>query len=122
LGFQRTGSGSPKENAHPGELSLGDKLLNTGIGIVTALNRVTVDYQDTQGTYLPGYTAGVGFIGTLKPSAGFTFGSQSDIRRKAAEKGWLTLFQGFNDQYMTNERKTLNIHAGVDLLPELTID
>src|SRR5699024_7813019 len=92
------------------------------VGILTALERVQVDYQETQGTFLPGYTRGVGFGGTLKPTAGFTFGLQDDVRAEAANNGWLTLYQEFNEQYTETESRQLNIQASVDLLPGLTID
>ena len=44
------------------------------------------------------YTPSIGFVGTLKPSAGFTFGSLAEIREEAARKGWLTLYPEFNEQ------------------------
>lgn len=124
LGFARDSqrsSRSENDNA-PDKLSFGDKMLNTGIGILTALERVSVNYEDIEGTFLPGYLQNVGFIGTMKPSTGFTFGSQSDVREMAASKGWLTLYQDFNQQYTTNATKTLNIKADINLLPDLTID
>lgn len=98
------------------------KLYNTAIRILTAIDRVQFDYQETQGTFLPGYTNNVGFAGTFKPTFGFTFGGQNDIRREAANNGWLTMYQEFNQQYMETESRQLNVQVGVDLLPDLTID
>ncbi|WP_449421129.1 T9SS outer membrane translocon Sov/SprA [Psychroflexus sediminis] len=104
------------------ELSAGDKALNTLIGLVTALGRVQINYSETKGIFLPGYTNDVGFGGTLKPTAGFTFGSQNDVRREAARKGWLTMYQDFNEQYTSTDNQQLDIQAGLKLLPGLTVD
>ncbi|MAO34393.1 MAG: cell surface protein SprA [Zunongwangia sp.] len=100
----------------------GNKAVNTLIDVVTAVKRLQVNYRNTQGTFLPGYTRSIGFMGTLKPSAGFTFGMQDEIRYEAARRGWLTLYQNFNQQFTTNKNEELNAQASVDLLPDLTID
>jgi len=98
------------------------KTFNTIIGVVTAIKRIQVSYSDNQGIFLPGYTQSIGFMGSLKPTTGFTFGSQSDVRYMAARRGWLTLFQEFNQQYTSVSREQLDLQASVDLLPDLTID
>src|SRR5690606_2287947 len=71
---------------------------------------------------LPGYIRSVGFIGTAKPSLGFVFGSQADVRFDAARKGWLTTFTDFNQQYMEVTNKQLNISATAQHIQDLTID
>lgn len=122
LGFKRGGGNNNAGSSDSDELSFGDKILNTGVDVLTAVNRVTVNYEQTNGTFLPGYLQNIGFVGTLKPTTGFIFGSQADVRETAASKGWLTLYQQFNQQYTTNETKTLSFQADIDLLPDLTID
>lgn len=104
------------------ELSTGDKALNSLIGVVTILDRVQINYSDTKGIFLPGYTNNIGFGGTLKPTAGFTFGSQNDVRREAARRGWLTMYQDFNEQYTRTDNQQLDFQAGLKPLPGLTID
>jgi len=114
-----------QQQPHPEEdtdLSFGDKMLNTGITILRAVDNARVTYSESRGIYLPGYTNNVGFAGTLKPTAGFVFGGQRDVREIAARKGWLTLFQDFNEQYTRNLNEQLDIQAGIKLLPGLTID
>ncbi|WP_438961533.1 cell surface protein SprA [Nonlabens sp.] len=106
---------TPKEN-------FGNKAYNTLIGIATSIKRAQINYQENQGTFLPGYTPAIGFIGTLKPTTGFTFGSQAEIRDLAARRGWLTLFQDFNQQYSEVESTQLDINVNVDLLKDLKID
>lgn len=95
---------------------------NTMIDLVTMVKRINLSYTSNTGKVLPGYTESVGFIGTLRPSWGFVFGSQSDVRYEAAQKGWLTTFPEFNQQYMSREATQLNISANVQPFRDLTID
>ncbi len=106
---------TPKKN-------FGNQAYNTLIGIVTSVKRAQINYQENNGIFLPGYTPAIGFIGTLKPTTGFTFGSQAEIRDIAARRGWLTLFQDFNQQYSEVESKNLDVNVNVDLLKDLKID
>lgn len=110
------------EDTAASNLNGGEKVFNSFVGIVSAIKRIQVDYQETQGTFLPGYTRDVGFAGTMKPTLGFTFGSQRDVREEAARNGWLTLYQEYNEQYLETESRQLNLQASIGLLPDLTID
>ena len=103
-------------------LSGGDKAINTLIGIVTAVKKIQLNYQENNGIFLPGYTPSIGFFGTLKPTSGFVFGSQAEIRDLAARKGWLTIYPEFNEQYTEVENKQLDIQANLELIPDLKID
>lgn len=98
------------------------KAYNTLINILTGVKTIQVNYRENNGIFLPGYTESVGLFGTLRPTAGFTFGFQDEIRYLAAQRGWLTLYQSFNQQYSTVENEQLDIQASLDLLPDLTID
>ncbi|WP_298550035.1 cell surface protein SprA [uncultured Algibacter sp.] len=98
------------------------KLLNAGIDILTSIKRIQVNYSENNGTFLPGYLQTPGFIGTLKPTLGFTFGSQSDIRDLAARRGWLTTFQEFNQQFTATNTKQLDISASLQPVRDLKID
>uniref|UniRef100_UPI00313D13DD T9SS outer membrane translocon Sov/SprA n=1 Tax=Joostella sp. CR20 TaxID=2804312 RepID=UPI00313D13DD len=95
---------------------------NAMIDLVTMVKRINVSYSENNGKLLPGYTESVGFIGTLRPSWGFVFGSQSDVRFEAAQKGWLTTFPEFNMQYMSRKANQLNISANIQPVRDLTID
>lgn len=103
----------------PGKTS---KFFNVAVDILTMVKRVNINYNENNGTVLPGYTRSIGFIGTTKPTLGFVFGSQSDIRFEAARNGWLTTFQEFNQQFIRRTNKQLNITATALPVPELTID
>lgn len=98
------------------------KAFNTLVDIVTMVKRVNVNYSENSGKVLPGYTQSIGFIGTARPTLGFVFGSQADVRFEAARKGWLTTFTEFNSQYMQNSNKQLNITATAQPTQDLTID
>ncbi len=104
------------------KLSIGDMAYNTLIGLVTSVKKVNVNYQQDNGILLPGYIREPGFVGTLKPTVGFTFGSQAEIRDIAARNGWLTLYQDFNQQYQEVEGRQLNIQASLGLIKDLKVD
>lgn len=92
------------------------------IGVLTSVKNIQINYTQNEGTVLPGFTQGVGFLGTTKPSLGFVLGSQSDIRYEAAKRGWLTNYQDFNQNFTQVSSKVLNMTANVDLFPDFKID
>lgn len=92
------------------------------IGVATSIKNVQINYTQNEGTVLPGFTPGVGFLGTTKPSLGFVLGSQSDIRYEAAKNGWLTNYQDFNQNFTQVTTKMLDMTAKVDLFPDFVID
>lgn len=122
----------PKPAAPP---KPGEKIVNTAkpvtssnpfydglIGVLTSVKNIQVNYTKNSGTVLPGFTQGVGFFGTSKPSLGFVFGSQDDIRYEAAKRGWLTDYQDFNQNFTQVTNKLLKVTANIDLLPDLKVD
>ncbi|WP_370097171.1 cell surface protein SprA, partial [Xanthomarina gelatinilytica] len=118
-----TPDGKPQDGSKPAKAKNGgQKLANVGIDILTSLKRVQVNYSETNGTYLPGYLRTPGFIGTLKPTVGFTFGSQKDVRHLAAKNGWLTLYPDFNEQYTAVKTQQLDYSANIEPLNDLKID
>ncbi len=97
-------------------------LFNTAVDVLTMVKRLNVNYSETNGTVLPGYTQSIGFVGTARPTIGFVFGSQADVRFEAARRGWLTGFNEFNEQFIQNTNKQLNITATAQPMQDLTID
>jgi cell surface protein SprA len=71
---------------------------------------------------LPGFLPSLGFFGSSKPSLGFVFGMQDDVRFEAAKRGWLTTYPDFNQSYTQAITKTLEMTANVDLFPDFKID
>ncbi len=100
----------------------GSKLGNFGIGILTSIKKIQVNYSQNNGTYLPGYLNTPGFLGTLKPTIGYTFGSQRDVRNLAARNGWLTQFPEFNQQYTVNQTRQLDVSASLEPFNDFKID
>ncbi len=97
-------------------------LKNFGIGLLTSVNRMQVNYSENNSSFLPGYLPTPGFIGTLKPTVGYTFGSQRDIRRIAAEKGWITTYSQFNQQYTETHNQNIDYVINMEPIPDLKID
>ncbi|MDG1871064.1 MAG: cell surface protein SprA, partial [Flavobacterium sp.] len=91
-------------------------------GILTSVKNIQFNYTENSGTVLPGYTPGIGFFGSSKPTLGFIFGSQQDVRYEAAKKGWLTLYDNFNQNFTQVTNKTLKASANIDLFPDFKID
>jgi cell surface protein SprA len=114
----------------------GEKIVNTApqqfakenpfrdglIGFLTCVKNIQINYTYNSGTVLPGYTQGLGFFGTSKPTLGFIFGSQDDIRYEAAKNGWLTNYQQFNQNFTQVKNKVFKATANIDLLPDFKID
>ena len=90
--------------------------------MATSIRKIQLNYQENQGIYLPGFLPSIGFAGTLKPTTGFVFGSQAEVRELAARKGWLTIFSEFNEQYTEVESRQLDAQVNIELLPDLKID
>lgn len=99
-----------------------NEFVNGLIGILTSVKNIQSSYVKNSGTILPGYTPGLGFFGSSKPTMGFIFGSQDDIRFEAAKNGWLTTYPDFNQNYSTVNSETFKTTANVDLFPDLKID
>jgi len=106
----------------PNKLSTGKKAYNTLIDVVTMVKRVQFSYTENNGTFLPGYLPTPGFIGTLKPTVGYTFGSQRNIRHLAARNGWLTTFPDLNQQYTEVQNTSLDYSINVEPMRDLKID
>ena len=66
--------------------------------------------------------AGLGFFGTSKPTLGFVFGDQSDIRYEAAQRGYLTSYPEFNQSFTQIKSKKLDYTAQVEFITDLKID
>jgi cell surface protein SprA len=91
-------------------------------GVITSVKNIQINYTQNEGTVLPGFLPGLGFFGSTKPSLGFVFGAQDDVRYEAAKRGWLTSYQNFNQNYTQVVTKTLDFTANMDLFPDFKID
>ena len=75
------------------------KSITQAVDILTAIKRLQISYNENNGSVLPGYLPSVGFAGSMRPTLGYTLGSQADIRYEAARQGWLTGFPNFNQSF-----------------------
>ena len=91
-------------------------------GVLTSVKNLQINFTRNEGTVLPGYLPGIGFLGTSKPTLAFTFGSQDDVRYEAAKRGWLTTYPEFNQNFTRVVTNTLDLTANVDLFPDFKID
>jgi cell surface protein SprA len=92
------------------------------VGVLTSVKNVQVNYTRNEGTVLPGFLPSLGFFGSSKPSLGFVFGIQDDVRFEAAKNGWLTTYPDFNQNYTQILTETLEGTANIDLFPDFKID
>ena len=98
------------------------KNIKSVVDIINSLKRIQFNYSENNGTVLPGYKPSTGFIGTIQPSAGFTFGDQADIRYEVARNGWLTSFPNFNQSFTQVHNNNLNISAQWSPYKDLVVD
>ncbi|MFL9843110.1 T9SS outer membrane translocon Sov/SprA [Flavobacterium rhizosphaerae] len=131
LGPKKTKASAPKAAPKPGEKitaapkpDTGGNAFLTGLkGVLTSVKTIQANYTEQNGTVLPGYLPSIGFLGSMKPTLGFVLGSQDmDVRDIAAQDGYLTRYDQFNQNFTQVNTKTLNLTAGVDLFPDLRID
>ena len=113
---------SNNDSEQKNKTGAGKKTLNSFLNVLTMIKRVQVNYSENNGTFLPGYTRTPGFLGTMKPTFGYTLGSQRDIRDLAGRNGWLTVFPDFNQQFTQNKATTLDYTANLEPMRDLKID
>lgn len=119
---ERLNADKDGEADDPNKLSTGKKAYNTFIDVITMVKRVQLGYTENNGTFLPGYLPTPGFVGTLKPTIGYTFGSQRDIRDLTARNGWLTTFENFSQQYTEVKNTSLDYSVNIEPMRDLKID
>jgi cell surface protein SprA len=90
--------------------------------LLTSIKNIQVNYTESGGTLLPGYLPGLGFFGTSRPTLGFVFGDQSDIRYEAAKRGYLTNYPEFNQSFSQIKSKKFDYTAKIEFIPDLVID
>lgn len=104
------------------------KVLDNTLRIVTGVKDASINYNETNGTRLPGFIPEPDMIGNrtadMAPGMGFVFGSQRDIRWQSARNGWITYDTLLNNPYMTkrnvNFTYRINIEPFRDFRIELT--
>lgn len=99
---------------------------NNLIGVLMAFKEASITYSETNGTLLPGFKPESGVLGNNwkanAPGLGFIFGSQEDIKGKAASNGWLSTDTLLNTAYLTRQTKNLTIKASLEPLRNLKVE
>ena len=90
--------------------------------LIKSTRRLRFNYSENSGKVLPGYIPSIGFLGTARPSIGFVFGNQSDIRYEAAKNGWLTDFPNFNQPFQQIFNSDFDFSGELELFNSIRID
>ncbi len=103
-------------------------LAEEAIKMLMMVKNVSINYTETNGTFLPGYDPTTDFFGFNKDqmSPGFQFATgqqQEDILQRASNAGWLTKkSDSLNTKFARNFTNNLNIKATVEPIKKLKID
>ncbi len=94
--------------------------------LLTSIKNVTGAYTRVENTFLPGYMPRTDVFGydfdRNAPGWGFLFGSQRDIRQRAAANGWISTDTLQTQLYMTSLTEDFSIRAIMEPLRDLNIE
>ncbi len=94
--------------------------------IMMGLRNASLTYSESNGIRLPGFVHSPQYLGhnwnKNAPGFGFIFGSQEDIRYKAASEGWLVTDTMLNNPYMTNYMQNISARATFEPIPDFRVD
>lgn len=104
------------------------KVMESSIRVLMAARSFNMNYQVNEGTQLPGFMPDPQYFGNNfnlnAPGLPFVFGSQEDVRFKAAENGWLTIEE--NQLNFFRKTYTENLTGNATLEPikafRITVD
>jgi cell surface protein SprA len=101
-------------------------ITNYTLGVLMSVKDVNLNYTRTNGIILPGFQPEPGPLGNNwnmdAPGLPFIFGSQNDIRIKAASSGWLTTDTLLNNPYMTRSTENLTFRGSLEPFKNFKID
>lgn len=145
--LNRTSANNNRQNAGPGrrvpptqpdaqavndttqeknKINVGRAITTGFLKILTGFKDVQFTYTESNGTLLPGFMPKPELIGNrmsdMAPGLGFVFGSQEDIRYRAARNGWLTTDTLLNNAYITRLTKNLTARATYEPFQEFRIE
>ncbi len=99
---------------------------NYSLGILMSVKDANFTYTKSNGILLPGFMPEPGPLGNSwssnAPGLGFIFGSQDDIKYKAASSGWLSKDTLLNNPYITRANENLTIRSTVEPVRNFKID
>ncbi len=96
------------------------------VGLLTSIKDINGAYTRVESTFLPGYLPKSNLMGydldLGAPGWQFLFGSQQDIRMKAANAGWITKDTLQNQLYLTSKTEDLSLRAIAEPFKRLQIE
>ena len=99
---------------------------NYTLGVLMSIKDANFTYTKSNGIMLPGFLPEPGPLGNNwslnAPGMGFIFGSQDDIKYKAATSGWLTRDTLLNNPYITRANENLTFRSTVEPVRNFKID
>lgn len=109
----------PKKN-------IGKIILDGTLRFLMGVRNLKFAYTQGNGISLPGFMPEPDILGvnlaTNAPGLGFVFGSQSDIKTKAKDNGWLTDDPVLNTTYNTKFNENFTINISVEPIKDLRIE
>ncbi|WP_257657384.1 T9SS outer membrane translocon Sov/SprA [Parapedobacter lycopersici] len=95
-------------------------------GLLTSIKNINAAYTRVQNTFLPGYLPKTNMLGydfdRNAPGWGFLFGSQRDIRMRAAANGWITTDTLQTQLYMNSLTEDFSLRAMMEPFRDLNIE
>jgi len=102
------------------------EIIENAARVVMGLRNASLNYSESSGTRLPGFEHSPQMLGQNwdldAPGMRFIFGSQEDIRHKAAREGWITDNPNLNNAYITNYTQNISGRATIEPFRGLKID
>ncbi len=96
--------------------------------VATGVKNISLNYNETNGTILPGYLPSSRFMGTSTyngfsaPGYGFVLGMQDrNFAKKAADNGWITADE-INQPYIMTHQEDFTVKATIQPINGLRID
>lgn len=93
---------------------------------LTSFKQLDINYNETNGSTLPGLLSAPNWYGYGQtiggPTVGFLFGSQADVRRIAVQNGWISGSDLMIDPYLQSNTKSLDMNLQVAPINDLRID
>ncbi len=110
----------------PPTLETPNPYLKALIGVLTSVKNIRGTYSQAEGWFIPGFLPKPNLLGENfkdgAPGFGFIFGSQADIRAKAAQKGWITKYYNLYTQSVRTYQSNLTYSVDVEPLQDFKID
>jgi len=124
---QRPPQGEPAEETPSEEPpDVLENIFHGTLRFLMGFRNLTINYTEGRGTRLPGFTPSPAILGQdwdlMAPGTGFIFGSQQDIRHKAAQEGWITDNPMLNNPFAQNLTQTLTARSLFEPFPNLRIE